>query len=102
MSRAIIIPKGNTRTFNITVTGANVDGYNVQFMVKHQISDSDDKAVLFKEATIAGSSATISLSVDDTSIEEKTYLYDVKVLDDDNYAVSSEIGQFIIRGVVNE
>ena len=102
MGKPIIVPYANSRTYRVSVTGGDLDGYDVEFMVKKKLKDEDADAVITKSAVLSEGEATIQLTPEDTAITVDNYFYDVKVIDGSNYAVSSEVGQFIIRDVVNE
>lgn len=114
MIGTITIPRGDDRSYNITIKDAegaaiNITGYTVFFTVKKIPTTNhptDDNAVIKKVITSHVNAAqgitSVSLSRVDTKIDPRTYNYDIQIKDAGGNIMSSGIGEFIIEPEVTE
>lgn len=111
MSNTITIARGDTKTFEVTVTDANGDavnltGYKIFFTVRERGSlitlttNSDTDAVIYKVidsfASPASGICEINLTDTDTEVEPKKYVYDIQIIDDGGGISTAVIDDFIV------
>ena len=111
MTSEIVINKGDSKTFNVTITNnasvLNITGYTVFFTVKKNTNSdnsTDSDALISKTITSHTSPTlgltTISLSSTETSINPGAYVYDIQLKDGSGNITSSVADKFIVRGDV--
>jgi len=98
---------GETYEIKRTVYDVNEDifpltDYTAELMVKNNLTDSDASAVLTKAGTISAPLTGVivfSLDTDDTTLDAKTYYFDIKISGTKTKIVN--YGAFIVNQAVN-
>lgn len=97
--------QGTDEPLTLTITDSNGDaqditGWTIRLTLKNQPSDSDDDAVLQKDAVITdaeGGLAQFNLSANDTGDLQGTYYYDIRYEDDGGDIKVIFSGKFIFH-----
>ncbi len=105
MTNELSIYRGDTETFNLTVTdeeGAdfNLTGYEIKFTVKKYDTDTDADAIIGPiTGTIVSAAAgtvTIALTAVNTSVTIGTYDYDIQIYNSSTGAIHTIVKSIII------
>lgn len=108
---AIIMSRGNDRTFNVTVKDSSsvaidITGYTIFFMVKENTNQADSLAKITKTAVLTDPTngiATITIDAADTQdLIPKNYQYDIKIKDAGGLLVSSLVEEFKLLAIVKQ
>ena len=90
----LVIPRGMTKAYEVQITkdgtATDITGWTMIFIIKNNLTDKDEDAVINKEITThsdptAGKSL-IRLESTDTDIPAKSYYFSVKFIDDETPA----------------
>ena len=111
MGNEIIVRRGNTPTFTVTIKDGdgiaiNITGYTVYFTVKvlPDGDNNDSEAIIKKDVSshidAVNGVTSIVLTADDTNNEDGDYEYDIKIKDASGNYISSDRGVFSIREVI--
>lgn len=105
----IALKQGNTwlSGFQLETTEASPDytGWRVEFMVKPDLAMDNTSAIINQTVypdPVLGYAELVLTDEQTALLPVGIFFYDVKVIDADGNVGSSEVGQFIIDGVVNQ
>lgn len=109
-SDAIELKRGTTDDIPVTLLNENdtpVTGFTgrLWFMVKEDLSDPDDDAIISKEITVlypdgVPSHGVLALTLEDSANPAGNYVYDLKKKEGSDDWKSTDVGTFIISPVV--
>ena len=88
--RNLKVYQKTTKAFELRFTQddcpLSIDGWTIYFTAKEKMDDLDTNAVIQKDITshfdASGGKTLITLSSSDTDIQDKSYYYDIKYVDD--------------------